>query len=162
MLFRKKQNKDYQKNSVSRRSLYHTWRLWVLKSKQILILKRISVPGIIAGKQGLKLLVIPHRICWHGFIQLRLNSDSAQVQTLLAACPRFAMVRISDNGNKAKRLSSVNHTTKTIHHHHHHMFLTIKVHENFITGLNMLTLIVNSVLEVFCFGYELLILYHNL
>ena len=22
-------------------------------------------------------------------------------------------------GNKAKRLSSVNHTTKTIHHHHH-------------------------------------------
>ena len=23
-------------------------------------------------------------------------------------------------GNKAKRLSSVNHTTKTIHHHHHH------------------------------------------
>ena len=26
------------------------------------------------------------------------NSDSAQVQTLLAACRRFAMVRISDNG----------------------------------------------------------------
>ena len=23
-------------------------------------------------------------------------------------------------GNKAKRLSSVNHTTKTNHHHHHH------------------------------------------
>ena len=23
-------------------------------------------------------------------------------------------------GNKAKRFSSVNHTTKTIHHHHHH------------------------------------------
>ena len=23
-------------------------------------------------------------------------------------------------GNKAKRLLSVNHTTKTIHHHHHH------------------------------------------
>ena len=33
------------------------------------------------------------------------------------------MARISDNGprwNKAKCLSSVNHTTKTIHHHHHH------------------------------------------
>ena len=33
------------------------------------------------------------------------------------------MVRISDNfpgWNKAKRLSSVNRTTKTIHHHHHH------------------------------------------
>ena len=33
------------------------------------------------------------------------------------------MVRISDNGpagNKAKRLSSVNHATKTVHRHHHH------------------------------------------
>ena len=33
------------------------------------------------------------------------------------------MVRISENGpgwNKAERLSSVNHTTKTIHHHQHH------------------------------------------
>ena len=32
------------------------------------------------------------------------------------------MVRISDNGpdwKKAKCLSAVNHTTKTIHHHHH-------------------------------------------
>ena len=25
-------------------------------------------------------------------------------------------------GNKTKRLSSVNHTTKTIHHHHHHHY----------------------------------------
>ena len=62
----------------------------------------------------------------HNFIQLNLNSGSAQVQTLLAACQRFAMVRISvPAANKAKRLSSVNHTTKTIvhhhyHHHHHH------------------------------------------
>ena len=52
-----------------------------------------------------------------------LNWGSAQVQILLAACWRFEMVRISDMvpaGNKAKRLSSINHTTKTIHHHHHH------------------------------------------
>ena len=28
-------------------------------------------------------------------------------------------------GNKAKRLSSVNHTTKKIHHHHHHHHLSI-------------------------------------
>ena len=34
----------------------------------------------------------------HSFIQLTLNSGSAQVQTLLAACRRFAMVKISDNG----------------------------------------------------------------
>ena len=31
-------------------------------------------------------------------LQLSLNSDSAQVQTLLMACQRFTMVRISDNG----------------------------------------------------------------
>ena len=34
----------------------------------------------------------------HNFIQQSLDSDSAQVQTLFAACRRFAMVRISDNG----------------------------------------------------------------
>ena len=34
----------------------------------------------------------------HNLIQLSLNSGSAQVQTLLAACRRYAMVRISDNG----------------------------------------------------------------
>ena len=33
----------------------------------------------------------------HKFMQLTLHSDSAQVQTLLAACRRFAMVRISDS-----------------------------------------------------------------
>ena len=33
----------------------------------------------------------------HNFIQQSLNSDSAKVQLLLAACRRFAMVRISDN-----------------------------------------------------------------
>ena len=29
-------------------------------------------------------------------------------------------------GNKAKRLSSVNHTTKTIHHHHHHVWYLVR------------------------------------
>ena len=59
----------------------------------------------------------------HNFIQRNLKSGSEQVKILFAACWRFAMVRISTvvpAGNKAKRLSSVNHTTKTIHHHHHH------------------------------------------
>ena len=32
------------------------------------------------------------------FIQLSLNSGSVQLQSLLTACRRFAMVRISDNG----------------------------------------------------------------
>ena len=32
----------------------------------------------------------------HNFIKLSRNSGSAQVRTLLAACRRFAMVRISD------------------------------------------------------------------
>ena len=34
----------------------------------------------------------------HDFIQLSWNSGSAQVQTLLAACRRFATAKISDNG----------------------------------------------------------------
>ena len=54
-----------------------------------------------------------------GEIHSSLNSGSAQVQTLLAACRRFAVVRISDNGpgwNKAKRLSLVNHTTEQFVH----------------------------------------------
>ena len=34
----------------------------------------------------------------HKFIQQSLNSDSGQVQTLLMACQRFVMVRISENG----------------------------------------------------------------
>ena len=37
-------------------------------------------------------------------------------------------------GNKAKRLSSVNHTTKTIHHHHRHHFDSFlpSTYKNFI------------------------------
>ena len=31
------------------------------------------------------------------FIQRSLDSDSIEVQILLTACPRFAMVKISDN-----------------------------------------------------------------
>ena len=34
----------------------------------------------------------------HSFIQQSLNSGSAQVQTLLMACWRFVMARISNNG----------------------------------------------------------------
>ena len=39
----------------------------------------------------------------HNFIQQSLNSRSAQVQILLAACRRFAMVMISDNGSGWKK-----------------------------------------------------------
>ena len=35
----------------------------------------------------------------HNFIQQSLNSDSAPVQILLAACRKFEIVRISDNGS---------------------------------------------------------------
>ena len=44
------------------------------------------------------------------------NSGFAKVQILLAA--RWGSLTIILAGNKAKRLSSVNHTTKSIHHHH--------------------------------------------
>ena len=52
-----------------------------------------------------------------------MKSGSAQVQILLTACWRFAMVRTFNNrpiGNEASRPSLVNHSGKTIHHHHHH------------------------------------------
>ena len=55
-------------------------------------------------------------------LQLILNLGSAQVQTLLAACRRFAVVRTSDNGPVWTNRLSVNHTTKIIHHLHHHQF----------------------------------------
>ena len=56
----------------------------------------------------------------YNFIYQNLDSGSAEVQLLLEACQRFAMVRIFDNGltgNKDKYLSLANHTTKTINHH---------------------------------------------
>ena len=59
----------------------------------------------------------------HNLIQLSLNSDSAQVQILLAAVGdsrRRGSLTMVPAGNRAKRLSSVSYTTKTIHHHHHH------------------------------------------
>ena len=43
-------------------------------------------------------VVINTAVYQYNFIQLGLNSGSAQVQILLAACRRFAMVRISGNG----------------------------------------------------------------
>ena len=50
------------------------------------------------GHSVTQLTVVQWLLLLHNFIQLSLNSGSAQVQTLLAACQRFAMVRISDNG----------------------------------------------------------------
>ena len=50
------------------------------------------------GHSVTQLTVVQWLLLLHNFIQLSLNSGSAQVQTLLAACRRFAMVRISDNG----------------------------------------------------------------
>ena len=37
-------------------------------------------------------------VIMHNFIQLSMNSGSAQDQILLALCQIFEMVRISDNG----------------------------------------------------------------
>ena len=41
------------------------------------------------------------------------------------------MVTYIPAGNNAKRLSSVNHTTKTIHHHHQHAMGGLVSFENF-------------------------------
>ena len=64
--------------------------------------------------------VVYRLLLLYNFIYQNLDSGSAQVQILLEACQRFAMVRIFDNGltgNKEKYLSLANHTTKTINHH---------------------------------------------
>ena len=57
----------------------------------------------------------------HNVIQLSLNSGYAQFKS----CSRhvgdlrwWGSLTMIPAGNKAKHLSSVNHTTKTIHHHH--------------------------------------------
>ena len=42
-------------------------------------------------------------------------------------------------GNTAKRLSSVNHTTKTIHHHHHHQKALIKILKKILSVIVLLT-----------------------
>ena len=43
-------------------------------------------------------------------------------------------------GNKAKHLSSVNHTTKTIHHHHHqHIYLNSGLWSNFLRKTTITT-----------------------
>ena len=39
-------------------------------------------------------------------------------------------------GNKAKRLSSVNHTTKAIHHHHHFDTIIILIGDSIAPGLS--------------------------
>ena len=58
--------------------------------------------------------VVKRLLVLHSFIQLSLSSGFAQVQILLAVCPRFAMVRISDNGSGWKQSYMVNHTTKRL------------------------------------------------
>ena len=63
---------------------------------------KVSFPAMLHSAQALLVCRMLSFSLWlsllHNFIQQSLNSDSAQVQTLLAACQRFAMVRISDNG----------------------------------------------------------------
>ena len=63
--------------------------------------------------------------CFIGYHYCTTSSNKAWTQVLhkfkcylrRAACWRFEMVTMIPAGNKAKRLSSVDHTTKTIHHH---------------------------------------------
>ena len=95
------------------------------------------------------------------FIQQQsLNSDSAQVQILLAACHRFAMVSLTmvPAGNNVKRLSSANYTTKTIHHYHHHqkrqLHWTICIETEANTELSLLekNMITEKGKQLTCFG----------
>ena len=78
--------------------LSHENKLFLLELKKSLLIMRnkASLNGNIysAAVQWLSLL--------HNFIQESLNSGYRQVQVLLAACRKFEMVRISDNGPGSK------------------------------------------------------------
>ena len=62
-------------------------------------------------------------------LQLALFKAWTQVLHRFKSCSRhvrdsrwWGSLTMVPAGNKAKRLLSVNHTTKTIHHHHHHVW----------------------------------------
>ena len=87
----------------------------------------LKVPSTVQNHQFGSFSVVCAVVYWllllHNFVQLSLNSGSAQFKSCSRHvgdsqwCGSLTMVLA---GNKAKRLSLVNHTTKTIHHHHHH------------------------------------------
>ena len=58
-----------------------------------------------------------YHYCTTSFKQI-LNSGSGHGQT--GDSRRWGSLTTVPVGNKAKRLSLVNHTTKAVHHHHHH------------------------------------------
>ena len=73
-------------------------------------------------------------IVWHRVVvvittaqfQPSRNSGSAQVRTCsqhVRDSRWWGSLTMVPAGNKTKCLSSVNHTTKTIHHHHHHHWI---------------------------------------
>ena len=51
-------------------------------------------------------------------------------------------------GNKAKCLSSVNHTTRTIHHHHHHQKLCLVLSKRVQATLSRKKILFNVVLTL--------------
>ena len=64
-------------------------------SKIVIILVKKKKEFIVVWHHRLAVITTAHNL-----IQLTLNWGSTQVQTLLAACRRFAVVRTSDNGWK--------------------------------------------------------------
>ena len=77
--------------------------LHTAEKKQVLIvLPDIGGPLCFEIRSQLQKCLKSYILYWlsllHNFILGSLNSGSGQVQILLAACRRFAMVRISDNG----------------------------------------------------------------
>ena len=67
-------------------------------------------------------------------------------------------------GNKAKHLSSVNYTTKTIHHHHQqqqHIILQTKVSQP-LTKLSSLSVLVSNEMKVFSYWNSIALVTQNL
>ena len=86
----------------------------------------------------LKMLLVVTWCSGYRYWTTSFNKGSAQVQILIATCRRFAMVRtVVPAGNKVERLSSVNHSSKTIHHHLHVYIGVIKL-VDFYCKLNLM------------------------
>ena len=71
------------------------WKLLKVGNSQF---KEVTVEVLDTLRRKIVFDVVLWLSLLYSFIQLSLNWGSAQVQTLLAACRRFTMVRISDNG----------------------------------------------------------------
>ena len=63
---------------------------------------------------------IQEKVWWRRGVVVITTAQLHSTKLELSFCAGSNPAQMVPAGNKAKRLSSVNHTIKTNHHHHHH------------------------------------------